>query len=127
MYKHTHIYVCVFSHVRPLTILWTVALQAPLSMKFSRPEYWSGLPFPPPGDLPDPMIQPTSPTSLALEGRFFITEPPGKPTYIPTYTYKHVCVPMMYAYMYMYTHRHMHSLRIHTDIANCPPKPQESF
>ena len=41
--------------------LWTVALQAPLFMGFSRQEYWSGLPFPPPGDLPDPGIESTSP------------------------------------------------------------------
>ena len=59
----------------PVT-LWTVARQAPLSVRFPRREYWSGLPFPPPGDLPDPGIEPTSP---ALAGRFFITEPPGKP------------------------------------------------
>ena len=55
---------------------WTVALQAPLSMKFSRQEYWSGLPFTSPGDLPDSGIKPKSP---ALAGRFFTTEPPGKP------------------------------------------------
>ena len=55
---------------------WTAARQAPLSMKFSRQEYWSELPFPPPGDLPDPGIQPESP---ALAGGFFTTEPPGKP------------------------------------------------
>ena len=45
-------------------------------MRFSRQEYWSGLPFPSPGDLPDPGIEPTSP---ALAGRFFTTAPPGKP------------------------------------------------
>ena len=55
---------------------WTVAYQAPLSMGFSRKEYWSGLPFPPPGDLPDPVIEPMSP---AQAGRFFITVPSGKP------------------------------------------------
>ena len=55
---------------------WTVAGQAPLSMRFPRREYWSGLPFPPPWDLPDPGIEPASP---ALAGRFFTTEPPGKP------------------------------------------------
>ena len=58
---------------------WTVAHQAPLSMGFSRQEYWSGLPFPPPGDLPDPGIEPTSSASLALAGGFFTTEPLGKP------------------------------------------------
>ena len=46
---------------------WTVACQAPLSIEFSRQEQWSGLPFPPPGDLPDPEIEPESPVSPALE------------------------------------------------------------
>ena len=55
----------------------TVVHQAPLSMGFRWPEYWSGLPFPNPGDLPDPGIKPTSPV---LAGRFFTTSaPPGKP------------------------------------------------
>ena len=53
-----------------------IAHQAPLPMKFSRQEYWSGFPFPPSGDLPDPGIEPSSP---ALAGGFFTTEPPGKP------------------------------------------------
>ena len=52
---------------------WTVARQAPLSMEFSRQEFWSGLPFPPPGDLPDPGIKPESPVSLGLANGFFIT------------------------------------------------------
>ena len=59
---------------------WTVARQAPLSVGFSSQEYWSGLLFPPPGDLPDPGIEPVSLVSPALAGRFFTTEPPGKPT-----------------------------------------------
>ena len=54
----------------------TVAHQAPLSMGFSRQEYWSGLPFPSPGDLPHPGIKPMP---LALACRFFTIEPPGKP------------------------------------------------
>ena len=52
---------------------WTVACQAPPSMGFSRQEYWSGLPCPPPGDLPDPGIEPASLSFLALAGRFFTT------------------------------------------------------
>ena len=55
------------------------AHQAPLPMGFSRQEYWSGLPCPPPGDLPDPVIKPMSPVTPALAGGFFTTEPPGKP------------------------------------------------
>ena len=58
---------------------WTTAHQAPLSIKVSRQEYWSGLLFPPPGDPPAPGIKPTSLASPALAGKFFTTEPPGKP------------------------------------------------
>ena len=57
---------------------WTVARQAPLSVEFSRQEYWSGLPFPPPGDLPNPGIEPASLVSPALAGKLFTTVPPGK-------------------------------------------------
>ena len=52
---------------------WTITRQAPLSMGISRQEYWSGLPFPSPGDLPDPGIKPMSLASPALAGRLFIT------------------------------------------------------
>ena len=64
------------SRVQLFTTPWTVAYQAPLSMGFSRQEYWSELPFPSPEDLPDPGIESLSP---ALAGGFFTTEPPGKP------------------------------------------------
>ena len=73
------------SHVRLFATPWAEAYQAPPFMEFSRQEYWSGLPFPSPGDLPDPWIEPTSPV---LTGEFFTTEPPGKlmcrvkPTYL---------------------------------------------
>ena len=56
-----------------------VAHQAPLSMGFPRQENWRGLPFPSPGDLPDPGIEPMSILSSSLAGGFFTTEPPGKP------------------------------------------------
>ena len=63
--------------LRPtLATPWTVACQVPLSMGFSRQEYWSGLLFPSPGNLPNPGIKPRSP---AWAGKFFTTEPPGKP------------------------------------------------
>ena len=65
---------CVLaSCVRRFATLWTVADQAPLSMEFSRQEYWSGLPCPSQGNLHDPEMEPASP---ALAGGFFITEPP---------------------------------------------------
>src|SRR5574337_841998 len=75
------------SCVQLFAIPWIVALQAPLSMGFSRQEYWSGLPFLPPGDLPNPRIEFVYP---ALAGRFFTTEPPGKPLY-KELTFDQVC------------------------------------
>ena len=72
--------VCVCSVVPDSATPWTVAHQLPLSMGFPKQEYWSGLPFPSLGDLPDPGIEPRS---LALVGRFFTTEPPGKPPSSP--------------------------------------------
>ena len=65
----------LLSHVQLFAISWAVACQVPLSVGFLRQEYWSGLPFPILGDLPDPGIKPMSP---ALVGRFFTMEPPGK-------------------------------------------------
>ena len=64
------------SCVRLFVTPWTVAQQAPPSMGFSREEYWSGLPFPSPGDLPDPGIEPRYP---ALQADALTSEPPGKP------------------------------------------------
>ena len=69
----SNILCCHFSHVWLFATLWTVALQAPLSMEFSRQEYWSGLPCPSPEDLSDPGIKLASPMSPALAGRFFTT------------------------------------------------------
>ena len=64
------------SHVHLFGAPWTVAYQAPPSMGLSRQEYWSGLPFPSPGHLPNPGIEPRSPT---LEADALTSEPPGKP------------------------------------------------
>ena len=66
----------LLSHVRLFETPWTAAYQASLSMGFSRQEYWSGLPFPSPEDLPDPGIKPGSP---ALEADALTSEAPGKP------------------------------------------------
>ena len=71
--------VCALSHfscVRLFAILWTIVGQAPLSMGFSRQEYWGGLPCPPPGDLPNPRIEPASHVSCI--GRW-VPAPPGNP------------------------------------------------
>ena len=78
--------VCVCTHVCTWSLIcvclfattWTVARQAPLSMGFSSQEYWRGLPFPPPGDLPDPGIKPASPVSPALQVDSLPAEPLGK-------------------------------------------------
>ena len=60
-----------FSHVQLFATPWTITHQAPLSMEFSRQEYWSGLPWPSPGDPSDPETEPMSLTSPALAGRLF--------------------------------------------------------
>ena len=98
LHANTHmlVHACVLSRLSCVTLCatpWTVMHQAPWSMGFSRQEYWSGLPFPPPGDLPNPGIEPMSP---ALAGRFFTPEPPGK-THTSSLT--HTCT---------HTHAHTH-------------------
>ena len=67
------------SHVEFFATPWTLACQAPLSMEFSRQEYWNGLPFPSPGAFPDPGIKPVSPVSPALQAHLLPTEPSEKP------------------------------------------------
>ena len=69
--------VCLF--VTP----WTATCQAPLSMELFRQEHWSGLPFPPPGGLPNPGTELTSPVSPALAGKFFTTESPKSLVLLP--------------------------------------------
>ena len=76
----------LLNHVRLFLTPWTVACQAPLSMEFSMQEYWSGLPFPTPGDLPDAGIEPVSLGSSLLAGGFFTTVPPGNPSLAPYLT-----------------------------------------
>ena len=84
-------HVCVpncFSRVWLFVTLWTTACQNPLSMGFFRQEYWSGLPCPPPGDLPDPGIEPVSLMSPALAGRFLTTSTTSEaPLYVYTLIY----------------------------------------
>ena len=80
-----------FSHFQLFATPWTVAHQAALSVGFSRQEYWSGLPFPSPGDLPDPRIEPGSP---ALQAGSLLSEPPGKPI-LQNSTLKSTVIPAM--------------------------------
>ena len=80
MYMYVHV-LCAqsLSCVHLFATPWTVARQAPLSMGFSRQEYWSGLPFPIPGDFPNQGIKPAFLVSPELAVRSFTTEPSGKP------------------------------------------------
>ena len=98
MDTHTYIYVfytccCLVTELSDsFATPWTVASLALLSMEFPRQEHWSRLPFPSPGDLPDPGIEPVSPVSPALAGTFFNPEPPGKPVicmYVRAHTHTH--------------------------------------
>ena len=71
--------VCTLSHVQLFVTPWVVACHAPLPMELSRQEYWSELPFPPPGDLPNPGTELVLHASPTQAGKFFTAEPPGKP------------------------------------------------
>ena len=84
----------MLSCIQLFATLWTIARQASLSIGFSRQEYWSELPFPSPGDLPNPGLEPTSP---ALADRFFTTEPPRKPQFecADTSNWTHSCTNFM--------------------------------
>ena len=79
----TRVHACActqsLSHVQLFVTPWTVAHQAPLSMQFSKQKYWSKLPFPTPGDLPDPGIKPASFVIFCVGRHIFTTEPPRKP------------------------------------------------
>ena len=85
-YVRTCGFLCVhaqsLSHIQHFETPWTVARQAPQFMGLSRQEYWSGLPFPTPVDLPDPGIEPASLDSPALAGAFLTTVPPGKQLFV---------------------------------------------
>ena len=98
-----------FSRVQLFAVLWTVARQAPLSIGFSREEYWSGLPGPPPGDLPAswPRDRTCASSVSCTAGRFFTPEPPGKPhiwlcTIIIVYGFSRVCGPILIFHPHKY-------------------------
>ena len=95
-------YVYVLSHVQLFVTPWTVACQASLSTGFFRQEYWSGLPFPPPGDLPHPGIEPISP---ALAGGFFTTATREAQKEL------NICMCM---YIYIHTHTHTQYMNLLT-------------
>ena len=84
--SRSHPAVWARSRARLSATPWTVARQAPLFMRFSRQEYWGGLPVPPLGDLPNPGMETASLASSPLAGAFFTTERPGKPNNGKTWT-----------------------------------------
>ena len=97
MCASVHVCVCAhvlsrFSRVQLSATLWTVALQASLSMGFSWQENWSGLPFPPSGDLPDLGIEYVSLMSPALAGRFFIINATWETLHTHIHVYTYICV-----------------------------------
>ena len=81
----------LLSHVQLFGTLWIVTCQALLSMEFSRQEYWGGLPFPTPRDLPDPETEPVAPESPVSADELFTTAPPGKPTLVLHVFNYHLC------------------------------------
>ena len=96
--KRICVNVKLLSHVQLFVTPWIVAYQAPPSMEFPRQEYWSGLPFPSPGDLSDPVIEPRSP---ALQADTLPSEPP-KTTHkkkMLTHLMKHNCVTINVSYL----------------------------
>ena len=86
---------------------WTVAHQAPLSMEFSRQEYWSGLPFPSPEDLPDPGIEPGSPI---LQADALTSQPPGKTSLRKKNIYILICI---FIHISIYLYKQLNYLAIH--------------
>ena len=96
-----------YSPVKFFATLWTVACQGPLPMGFSRQEYWSGLPCPPPGDLPHPGIKSTFLMPPALAGEFFT----------PSATWEAPCICIyMYVYTHTHTHTHTHTMKYYSAI-----------
>ena len=100
--KATNVQLLLFSLLSCVQLFaapWAVTLQAPLLLGFPRQEYWSELPFPSPGDLPDPGSQPRSPS---LVDGFFTPDPPGKPKYKKhiSYSYHHRLLLLTF-YMYL--------------------------
>ena len=85
--SYTMCSVCMLSHVRLFATPWIIARRIPLSVGFSRQEYWSRLPSPPPEDLPDSGIEPASSVSSSLAGGFFTTEPPENTLHTISGTY----------------------------------------
>ena len=98
-YLHPSVHECVLSC--SVVTPWTIAHQAPLSMELAQQEYWSGLPFPPPGDLSHPGIETTSPTASILVGRFFTTEPPGMARSQSYWIKMYTCICIMYILIYL--------------------------
>ena len=94
-------YACVLTHVWLFTTLWTAACQAPLSMGFSRQEYYSGLLFPPPGDFSNPGIKPSSPVAPALQADSLLLRPLGKPREPLKQVHEEACASMLISSLFV--------------------------
>ena len=124
-YTYMSEWVKSLSCVRLFVTPWTVAYQASLSTGFSRHEYWSGLPFPSPGDLPDPGIEPRSP---ALEAEALTSEPPGKPSFLiffynMVYPRRLDIVPCAISRTLLFIHSKCNSLHLSTPNSQSIPHP----
>ena len=120
IHTYMRVYICMlacvlshFSCVQFCATLWIVAHQAPLFMGFSRQEYWSGLPCPPPGDLPDPGVKPMSPVSPALQADSLPLSHQGSPCvyrfiYIHIFLHVNIYFILLIIFIYTHTHTHMH-------------------
>ena len=113
---------CVCAQVLSLATPWTVAHQAPPSLGFSRQEHWSGLPFPSPGDLANPGIEPRSPASQADA---LISEPPGKPLIVLQFSSVQSCLTlcdsMSYSTPGLPVHHHLLEFPIwNQSVVPCP-------
>ena len=106
--------VAVLSHAQLFATLWTVALQAPLFMEFSRQEYWNGLSFPLPGVLPNPRIKTASPSSPVLQADSLPLSHQGSHIHIHIHIYihKHICYAML---------SHFSRVRLCNPIDSSPP------
>jgi len=106
----------------------SVAHQAPLSMGFPKQEYWSGLSFPFPGDLPDPGMEPASPASLSLAGGFLTTEPPGKPNEGIVRSRKvYICKDKVPGRLVTHTHTHTHTQKLLSRVRLYDPMDSHTY
>ena len=116
LHSHQLFTMCVCAqtlcHVQLFTTPWTVACQAPLSMGFSQQEYWSGVPCPPPGDLPNPGIEPASLTSSALTGGFFAISAIWEAHSLQGFPFLHILEYFCFLLVYFFNNGHPNRCKV---------------